>query len=402
MTETLDKVYQDHIIYSWAMEYTEPAGEGEGSDANAIIVKADEVDESGADISTISPTDTTDSEFNERIESRRAQDAKAGGSPKILANAVPSPPRPISRPTLRRDGSAPLPPQQSPPPAPPRQQEEAENPTDSLSLQQLRRLVTDLPKLEPTAYAYEYADTGEFPEELEEWFQYTEEERYMLLRAKQTFDDKWEQAQATHIAPSGTALQWTDIGVVDQENFLIGALQAMASSELSTRVKSLECISYIALGAWGDTAGIEVEVEKQEKGIFGVKGDSRYSKSRLQLRWMVNGAELLCRIGALEKLFDVLRRSCDNERSDIPQPSCFAHFSWYMNFPVDSRSRDSEMLNDTSVMKDEEVASMRFLKQVEINQTLTVFYCIIEVGRWQITEKNEPSIRQAISKNRGP
>lgn len=382
------------------MQYTEPAGEGEGSDANAIIVKADEVDESGADISTISPTDTTDSEFNERIESRRAQDAKAGGSPKILANAVPSPPRPISRPALRRDGSAPLPPQQPPPPAPPQLREEAGNPTDSLSLQQLRRLVTDLPKLDPTAYAYEYTDTREFPEELEEWFQYTEEERYMLLRAKQTFDDKWEQAQATRIVPSETTLQWTDVEVVDRENFLIGALQATASSELSRRVRSLECISYIALGVWGDTAGIEVEVDKQEKDDFDVKGDSRYSKSRLQLRWMVNGAELLRRIGALEKLFDVLTRSCDNEKSVISQPSCFAHVPLSMNFPIDLKTRDSDMLNDTSLMKDEEIASMRFLKQIEINQALTALYCIIEVGRWQITEKKELSIRQAISMTR--
>lgn len=303
------------------MEYTEAVSEGEANDPNAIIVKADEVDESGADISTISPTDTTDSEFNERIESRRAQDAQAGGSPKILANAVPSPPRPLSRPTIRRDGSAPLPPQQPPPPAPPQQQDEGGNPTDSLSLQQLRRLVTDLPKLEPTAYAYEYTDTREFPEELEEWFQYSDEERYMLLRAKQTFDEKWEQGQATRIAPSEKALQWTDdVEAADRENFLVGALQALTSTELSTRVKSLECISYIALGVWGDTAGLVVEEEGSEKDIFDVKGNSQYSKSKLQLRWIVNGAKLLCRIGALQKLFDVLTRSCDNEKSVILLP----------------------------------------------------------------------------------
>lgn len=304
------------------MEYAEPVGEGEATDPNAIIVKADEVDESGADISTISPTDTTDSEFNERIESRRAQDAQAGGSPKILANAVPSPPRPLTRPAIRRDGSAPLPPQQPPPPAPPQQQDEAGNPTDSLSLQQLRRLVTDLPKLEPTAYAYEYTDTREFPEELEEWFQYTEEERYMLLRAKQTFDDKWEQGQATRIAPSEKALQWTDVEVADRESFLVGALQALTSSELSTRAKSLECISYIALGVWSDTAGLIVEDEELEKDIFDVKGNSQYSKSRLQLRWIAKGATLLCRSGALQKLFDVLIKSCDNEKSVILLPRC--------------------------------------------------------------------------------
>jgi len=142
----------------------------------------------------------------------------------------------------------------------------------------------------------------------------------MLLRAKQTFDEKWEQGQATRIAPSEKALQWTDVEAADRENFLVGALQALTSTELSTRVKSLECISYIALGVWGDTAGLVVEEEGSEKDIFGVKGNSQYSKSKLQLRWIVNGAKLLCRIGALQKLFDVLTRSCDNEKSVILLP----------------------------------------------------------------------------------
>lgn len=112
-------------------------------DTAAIIVKADEVDESGADISTISPTDNTPSEFEARIETRRAQDAQVGGTPRVLANAVASPAKPSTRPILRRERSAPPPPQQPPPPAPSQQRDAGA--TDSLSLQQLRRLVTDLP-----------------------------------------------------------------------------------------------------------------------------------------------------------------------------------------------------------------------------------------------------------------
>lgn len=306
------------------MEYAEPLAERDEHDVNAIIVKADEVDEAGADISTISPTDASDTDFNARIESRRAQDAQAGGSPKILANAVLSPPRPVTRPILRREGSAPLPPQQPPPPTPPQQRDESGNPTDSLSLMQLRRLVTDLPKIEPTAYAYEYADTRAFPEELEEWFQYTEEERYMLLRAKQTFDDKWEQAQATRINPTDKAMEWTDVEVADRENFLAGALEAMASSELLTRVKSLECISYIALGVWGDTAGFDMEDTGAEKDPLDFEGsDCRYGKYRCQLSWIFNGAEFLCSNGALQRLFDVFRDLCDNEQSVGPLPPCF-------------------------------------------------------------------------------
>ena len=45
-----------------------------------------------------------------------------------------------------------------------------------MSVAQLRSIVTNLPKLEPKAYAYSYEETRTFPEELEEWFQYTEYE----------------------------------------------------------------------------------------------------------------------------------------------------------------------------------------------------------------------------------
>ncbi len=52
------------------MQTPEPLGSSE--DNEAIIVKADEVDEAGADISTISPENASESEFTDRIETRRA------------------------------------------------------------------------------------------------------------------------------------------------------------------------------------------------------------------------------------------------------------------------------------------------------------------------------------------
>lgn len=307
------------------MDYTEP--EGPNDEGDAIIVKADEVDEAGADISTISPTDAPESEFTERIESRRAHDAQS--SPKILANAVPSPPRAINRPILRREGSAPPPPQQAPPPAPPQRQEEQKNPTDSLSLLELKRLVTDLPKLEPTAYAYDYSETRSFPEELEEWFSYTEEERYMLLRAKQTFDEKWEQAQAEQPVSSDKALQWQDVSEEDRESFMIGAIQALQNPEISSRVKSLECLSYVALGVWGDTAGLEKEDERSDLTAADNKWlDSSNTKSKLQLKWIVNGTRMLCELDAVQKLLDVLVKLWESEQSVSPLRSTLLEYPY--------------------------------------------------------------------------
>ena len=308
------------------MEYTEPLGASEENDA--IIVKADEVDEAGADISTISPADGSESEFNARIESRRAQDAQAGGSPKILANAVPNPSKAAARPILRREGSAPAPPQQ-PPPNPPQSQDEPSNPTDSLSLLQLRRLVTDLPKLEPTAYAFEYSETRSFPEELQEWFSYTEEERYMLLQAKETFNEKWEQAQAERANPSDRVVEWTAVELEDRESFIVGAIKGLDNPELSSRVKSLECISYVALGAWGDTAGMDVPGDEVDLSVEAKKWvETQNTKPKLQLKWIMNGTRMLCKNGAVQKLFDVLRRLWESEQSVSPLLSS-PHFFQY-------------------------------------------------------------------------
>ena len=299
------------------MEYTEASSAAE--DTDAIIVKADEVDEAGADISTISPTDESESEFNARVETRRAQDAQPSGSPKILANAAPNPPRATTRPILRREGSSPAPPQQPPPPAPINAQEDTSNATDSLSLQQLRRLVTDLPKLEPTAYAYEYSETRSFPEELEEWFSYNDLEKIMLIRAKQTFEEKWEDVQAERPNPCDNALEWTEVEPESRDRFITDALNELESEELSSRVKGLECISYIALGVWGDTAGVD---EQEEGGDISVEDkewlSSRNTKSTAQLKWIDSGTSALCAHGALQKLLNLLRRILENEQSVSP------------------------------------------------------------------------------------
>ena len=304
--------------------------EGTLDENEAIIVKADEVDEAGADISTISPTDSSESEFTDRIESRRAQDAQSGGSPKVLANAVSSPPRPLSRPVLRREGSAPAPPEQAPPPAPPQNKEETSNATDSLSLLQLKRLVTDLPKSEPTAYAYDYTETRSFPEELQEWFQYTEQERHVLLRAKHTFIQTWEQAHSERLESSDKALEWTDVDEEDRVWFIQCAIKALDSNLSASRIKSLECISHVALGAWGDTAGVDGEMHStiavSDSDATWI--ESRKTKPNVQLTWMVHGAQLLLENGVVRKLVKLLSQMWKSEQSVSRLPPSYNIRFW--------------------------------------------------------------------------
>ena len=292
-------------------------------EGDAIIVKADEVDEAGADISTISPTHSSESEFTDRIETRRALDAQSGGSPKVLANAVSSPPRPLSRPVLRREGSAPAPPQQPPPPAPPQNREEIGNATDSLSLPQLKRLVGDLPKTEPTAYAYAYSETRSFPEEIQEWFQYSEQERHVLLKAKYTFLQTWEQAHSERPESSDKALEWTDVEEEDRAWFTQCALKALDSTLSASRIKSLECLSYVALGVWGDTAGVDGDFPS---GIAISKSDTTWIEtqkvhSTVQMTWMIRGTQLLFENGTVRKLVKLLNHMWKSEQSVSLLPS---------------------------------------------------------------------------------
>ena len=54
------------------------------------------------------------------------------------------------------------------------------------------------------------------------------------------------------------------------------------------------------------------------------------------------------------------------------------------------------MLEDGSLSQDEKIASWRFLKQIEVNQTLTALYLIVEASRWQRSKGEHGSMREAV------
>ena len=76
----------------------------------------------------------------------------------------------------------------------------------------------------------------------------------MLLQAKESFNEKWEQAQAERSDRSDKALGWTDAEAKDRESFVVTAIKGLDNPDLSSRVKGLECISYVALGVWGGSS----------------------------------------------------------------------------------------------------------------------------------------------------
>ena len=303
------------------MEKGDTSDEADGVDP--ISLKVDEVAEA-ADITTTAATADTSKieEIDAAVPARLARAMEEREQ-----NTAPSTARLPTRPQLLRGGSAPPPPQQPPPPAPLQQQpDEVGNTTDSLSLLQLKRLVNDLPKTEPTAYAFEYQDTQSFPEELEEWFQYTEEDKGMVLRGRATFETKWE-AFLTQGAPAEETPTWTQASDDQRKSFVMEQISGLADVRLSTRVSCLESITYVALGAWAETAGLREESGSDDEAEEDAhEADTPYDLSSLQIRWMRKGAEIILGCSGIEPIFDAFRRICDQEqlvRSQFPQPSQF-------------------------------------------------------------------------------
>ena len=285
------------------------AGRSRSPPTEEIIVRADEVDEAGADISTISSTD--EEELRSRIEARRRQDLETPGTSKVLANAVPDSDAPqATRPILRREGSAPPPPpRQPPPPAPP--PDEASG-AESLSLAQLRNLVTNLPKLEPTAYAYTYDDTRTFPEELEEWFQYSEEDRSLLNGARRSFEEKFGTFGRENV---DTQAGWHGLSEQYRELFVQGLLSDLEDLSLGLSTKSLECVAYLAMGVWKEYAARVGDPALSEER------DSKYRRTHAQLRCIMENGKLLCRLGALPILYGIVRDVCNDQQVTRPELS---------------------------------------------------------------------------------
>ena len=51
---------------------------------------------------------------------------------------------------------------------------------------------------------------------------------------------------------------------------------------------------------------------------------------------------------------------------------------------------------DGSSSEEEKIASSRFLKQIEVNQTLTALYVLVEASRWQCSKYEDMKMEEAF------
>ena len=212
------------------------------------------------------------------------------------------------RPILRREGSAPPPPpRQPPPPAPPAQDDGQAS--ESLTLAQLRNLVTSLPKLEPKAYAYTYDETRTFPEELEEWFQYTEEDRALWETAKVIFHHlltRYETGEAGGAVPS-----WGKLPQPRKEGFVRELLEVLKEiDDVEARTQCAFALAHVAMGSWHESGRMKGHVSSEEAPEFEAPND-KYQKTAAQLRSIREGCELLAKLGAASVFFTIIKQVCD-------------------------------------------------------------------------------------------
>ncbi|EAW08724.1 FAR11/STRIP family protein [Aspergillus clavatus NRRL 1] len=308
------------------------------------IVKADEVDQTGTDITTLS-----DEQLMEEVAEGLRQDQASNAAAPLQNGLQEHKPKSSRRPELRRDGSAPPPPLQPPPPAP--GQQSSERPPDSLSLAQLRQLVQEMPKVDQPAYAFEYADSQPLVEEIEEWFQYSEFDRVMLSGMKSAFEQKWAAFCEDQPAVS-VRLSWIDASYDLRKSFMAQMIDALQETELPVRNEALEIICYTVTGEWGSTAGRAVPEYPETLSPQAVT-DTPKSRS-LQITWMERNVNLVNECSGLEPLLQCLCNALGKPRA--------------------APGSDS----DGPVSNLDIAAS-----EHEANLVLTTLYVVVEIGRRQ-------------------
>jgi hypothetical protein len=347
------------------MDISAAANDSNLSEQEHHIVKADEVDQTGTDISPVSD----DQLMEEVAEGLRQEQASSAIAEAIAASSQPE--TTTKRPELRRDGSAPPPPLQPPPPAP--VQQNADRPTDSsLSLAQLRRLVQEMPKVEQPAYAFEYADAQPFPDELEEWFQYNEFDRVMLMGMKATFERQWYAFCQQNA--SGTGVQsWVDVSDDLRQSFMMRSLDNLQNMDVSVRLEALENICYAVTGVWGLTGG---RVAPDYPADMDPRSAAETPESKsLQIAWIEKNVTLLQQCSGIPVLILRLSQLFDKNRATLgPDPDAI----------------EFERLNPGDIAAPER----------EANLVLTLLYFSIEVGRRQESQDSQNTlIRDALAES---
>ncbi|KAI1498230.1 hypothetical protein F5X99DRAFT_412311 [Biscogniauxia marginata] len=205
--------------------------------------------------------------------------------------------QPVARPPLQRSQIQSNPPTQQPPPA-------NYQPPDSLSLAQLRRIVSEFPRTEAVAYDFEYSDTGLYAEEIDEWFSYEFWQWVRLNTAQRNYECQWEH----DLAAKEHELGWDEVSEDVRSNFIQQALDDVKSEEFATRFAALGRLVYLVLGRWADTAG----------SPHGDISKARHVAAPEQLAAMKSAVKQIAELGGVPIIWKTLRSTYEALWVDEP------------------------------------------------------------------------------------
>ncbi|KAF3490634.1 HAM-2 [Arthroderma uncinatum] len=340
------------------IENTDQDGAGEEH-----IVRADEVDNIGIDISAV-PDEQLIADAISSIKLPEESQPKVDEADGFDGASLPQRhSQPSARPELRRDRVAPPPPLQPPPPAP--VQQSSENQTDSVSLAQLRKIVQDLPKSDLPSYAFKYDDCQPFPEEINEWFGDNECDKLMLLGCKTTFEQTW----SSFCQPSSDNAErdtcWVNASDQARTAFMEKMIGFFSSADIFARIEALENIAYALTGIWVTTAGRAAEDYPSD---ITEKDAAETPKERsMQIHWMVKSVYILQQSQGIQALLDYLRRFFDKDQAFTQEDlKVFANENGTTAY-IATRDR-------------------------EVNLLLTCLYTVIEVARRE-EKQDSPNLK---------
>ncbi|KAF7548229.1 hypothetical protein G7046_g8750 [Stylonectria norvegica] len=269
---------------------------------------------------------------------------------------VPAPP---SRPGLQRNAmqapAAPMPPPTNVP-----------QPTDSLSLMQLRRIVAEFNRTDPVAYDFEYSDMGPHPEEIDEWFVYQFWQWVRLNSAQRAFEWHWQhEFRAQHT--------WDDADNDTRTRFIKAAIAGVRSNDPASRLASIGKLVYLVLGRWGDTAMPNA-----------TGGDHKSVASLSQLQAIKAGVECITSLDGLPVIWEALRECFEAHWSGDPQGqhgNLQESQDELMNLMTIMYIAIQETLNDPEDM------SSTYRKLLELNPSL-VDYMLTATSKLRWDEQN--------------
>jgi len=199
-----------------------------------------------------------------------------------------------------------------------------------------------MPRVDPTPYAFVYKDAASLPEELEEWFAYSVEERARILKAQSSFAAEWgAHNNWVFTGDEEGALDWMKAAPEKRREFMRKLLAGLEEQDLDKRLRQLEALVYLVLGCWHETAGIHASGHSRhdsESSRGNGKGKGRakvveptetpspvpppsleaqrqksvksiYSKSALHLEWITKNILMLFEVKGLQTIFGTVRNA---------------------------------------------------------------------------------------------